>query len=146
MASLIRFGPSGGGGGQKFDDMREFYPNGPSPDLRIAQVRVRSKDRIDAIEVTWSDGRSIHRGGSGGQWGATVLPPIIEVSGSFGSRVDRLVLNRDTKEDPSERWFGGSGGCSEFNYPVPPGFVLIGFFGRAWAEIDSLGVILMSVP
>lgn len=144
MPMLLRFGPSGGTGGAPFDDMRDLFEDDPPADLRIVRLNIRAGARIDAIEVSWSNGQFARHGGDGGDFHDGGGLELTRIQGHYGTRVDSLLI--PTIGDSPGEFFGGGGGDGEFRYEVPPGFRLIGFFGRAGSELDALGTIVLRQP
>ena len=37
---------------------------------------------------------------------------------------------------------GGPGGTAEYTYEAPPGFEIVGFYGRSGDLVDAMGVVL----
>lgn len=140
MVSFVTCGPSGGMGGSTFTD-------GLKGDLEVAEVKVRSKDYIDAIQIIYGDKAgdtsvSDQHGGTGGSPSNFRLEPeeyITEVGGKYGYYIDSLWIK--TNQGRTKNW-GGSGGEVSFKYIAPPETRIVGFFGQAGDFLDSIGVIM----
>ncbi len=130
---------AGGGGGSAFAD-GEAPPGG-----RIAEVRVRSGDRIDSVQVVYRlpDGRSFdgaRHGGTGGNERIFQLRPgeyITGLSGRCGDGVDSLRIHTNLR---TSELFGGRGGDRDFRLEVPRGAEVLGFTGRAGEYLDAVGL------
>jgi len=133
----------GGSGGSSFDDIEEMkvdlYRSAPR---RVTKVTMRSGRRVDKVALTYSDGRSVSHGGSGGSESTLTLG-----SNEVVNRYDICV----DKHDGSNRIFhlklytntgrsigGGDkqGSCTSGSYS---GKHLFGFHGRSGASVDALG-------
>lgn len=134
----IDAGPSGGSGGKDFRD-------GVGSNGRITQVKVRSGQYIDSIQLKIHNGIFEEQrdpiGGSGG----TDQPPlnldpdeyIISLSGTSGTNVDSLAIHTNKGKVLQ----CGGGGGEPFGYPQFNGHEICGFFGRAGSLIDAIGVV-----
>jgi len=130
---------SGGRGGRAFSDLK--IPAG----ARISEIRVRSGDLIDSVQLvyTLSNGRSQDgpaHGGSGGRGTVFRLDRdeyLIGVSGRYGDYIDSLVFHTNKRTSPT---FGGRGGNRNFRIMVPSGTQAIGFVGRAAKYLDAIGL------
>ena len=130
---------AGGRGGSPFSD-RDVSTQG-----RILEVRVRSGDRIDAVQAVYAtpDGRTFEgpwRGGRGGRVESFRLDAgeyITGISGRYGDHIDSLQIQ--TSRRTSQR-FGGRGGDRDFRIDVPPGTQATGFAGRAGQYLDAIGL------
>ena len=133
-------GPSGGLGGNKFDD-------GQTGGRRITEVRVYSGEFVDSIQIIYTNQVNqvivgSKHGGPGGNLSVLKLSPneyITTVGGKYGWYVDSLFMK--TNKGQVKKW-GGAGGNVDFFYSVPPGTHIHGFFGRAGKYVDSIGVIM----
>ncbi len=141
--SKIIFGPSGGVGGQPFDDCP------PYENACVSEVRIWSGSCVDALQIVLGidgeDCESVKHGGSGGNLGIMKLAAgeyITEIYGRYGSYVDSLSLRTNMGQ---VRRFGGQGGHSEFIYTAPPGYGVIGFWGRAGHILDAVGIHLAPI-
>lgn len=142
--STVVFGPSGGVGGQPFDD------EPPAEHAKVRELRVWAGAQVDAIQTVLDvDGEAVEgvkHGGNSGNLSVLTLGDneyITEVYGRFGSYIE--ILNIRTNKGQSRR-FGGQGGIIDFLYVAPSGFQIIGFWGRSGRLIDSLGVHIAPVP
>jgi hypothetical protein len=142
-------GPSGGGGGQEFEDSE--IPT--ADESRVTAVHVWSGGRVDSIKIVHrslapsarSPRFEVH-GGGGGEERVFELEPgeyITAITGRYGNNVDSVVIH--TSEGRQSTRFGGSGGLANFSYEAPYGYEIAGFQGRAGRYIDALGVILRPI-
>jgi hypothetical protein len=147
------FGPSGGTGGDSFSVLPPS-DNGP---WKISAIQVWSADRIDGLEVIWSNQHGDVRtspklGGTGGvehefQIGQDDFLTRIEGSvGSFNDNVRLFSLQLFTKNGKSSDLFGKPA-SDKFQYDGVTGYQILGLFGRSGSAIDALGTVLTnSVP
>jgi Jacalin-like lectin domain len=143
MPEAQRSNAVGGGGGEEFAD--DALP----PGSKVVEVRVRGKQRIDAVQIVYEtpDGARHSFPPHGGQ-GGDLYPPftldrdeyITGISGKAGARVDSLRIHTNRQ---ISTLFGGGGG-RDYNIEVPPGHEFVGFHGRAKAEVDRIGVLYRS--
>jgi len=130
---------AGGSGGVEFAD--RTMPGGS----RIAEIRIRSGERIDSLQVVYlfSDGRlqeGPRHGGTGGNAFVIRFDPdeyLTGISGRAGEMVDsiRIITNKRTSLT-----FGGRGGDRDFNIGIPRGGQAIGFAGRSGNMLDAIGL------
>jgi hypothetical protein len=130
---------AGGGGGNEFADYN--LPGGS----RIAEIRIRSGQRIDSLQIVYRlpNGRlqdGPRRGGDGGNLFVIRFEAdeyLTGISGRAGQTVDslRIITNKRTSLT-----FGGRGGDRDFNIGLPRGAQAIGFAGRAGAMLDAIGL------
>lgn len=132
------FGPSGGVGGQPFDD------EPPQDNVSVKEVRVWASGAIDSVQTVLTvDGETIENarhGGHTGTFGVVRLDDdeyITEIYGRYGSYVESFNIRTNKGQI---RRFGGQGGVNEFLYVAPQGYQIVGFWGRASRLIDSIGV------
>ncbi len=130
---------AGGGGGRNFTDVL------PSAEARIVEVRIRSGDALDAIQVIYTlpNGQTVagsRHGGSGGRESVFRLDAdeyIIGLSGRYGDTIDSLRIH--TNKRVSEA-FGGRGGDRDYRIEVPPGNQAAGITGRSGDLLDAVGL------
>lgn len=142
MSSAV-LGPSGGVGGQPFDDE-------PTEDgARLREIRVWAGNTIDAVQlVVEIEGQTIERpkhGGAGGNLGIVRLADdeyVTEIYGRYGSYIEQLSIR--TNNGQTGR-FGGRGGANEFLYVAPDGYKIVGLWGRAGRILDAIGVHIARV-
>jgi hypothetical protein len=140
MALEYYIGLWGGGGGAPFEDKI-------TDGSRIAIIGLSHGSWIDAltlaIERSGGKVETLPRhGGTGGKMDQIVIDPgdwITEVSGTYGSYVTQLTLRTQKGQVYT---YGGDDGSTPFSYTIPKGFELIGFYGRSWTYLDSIGVII----
>ncbi len=136
---------AGGRGGNEFSDLQ------PASGARVAEVRIRAGDTIDAIQMVYglADGSTVvgsQHGGMGGRPAAFRLDAdeyIIGLAGRYGNTIDslRIITNKRTSQT-----FGGRGGSRDFRLDVPSGSQAIGFAGRSGNTVDAIGLVHASVP
>nr|XP_009413935.2 PREDICTED: protein GOS9-like [Musa acuminata subsp. malaccensis] len=139
MAGEIKVGAWGGDGGSAWD-MAAAY--------RITNIKFRAGDAIDGIVITFTRYGQTETKSFGGTGGKLYEIPLQEdeylvgVEGSvdtmWGITLVRNLTLRTNKKSYGP--FGTSGG-KPFSVPVASGKI-IGFFGRAGAMIDAIGVYL----
>lgn len=113
---------------------------------RIVRIDVRhSPQQIDAIQLTWKlkDGTSRKGPRYGGEGGHNVIidlddRELVNVSGTADSRVRRLAFRLS---DGGEVTVGVARG-EAFEFDIPAGDRLLGFFGRAEGAVDGLGPLV----
>jgi hypothetical protein len=57
----------------------------------------------------------------------------------YGQYVDSIRFHTNLRVSPT---YGGSGGGADYYYEAPPGWQIVGFYGRSGAYIDAVGVVL----
>jgi len=129
----------GGLGGSPFADLN------PPDASRIVEVRIRSGEMVDSVQVVYGliNGRTVlgpQHGGSGGGLNSFRLDideHIIGLAGRYGRNLDslRIITNKRTSQT-----FGGRGGTSDFRIDVPSGYLVIGFAGRSGVYVDAIGL------
>ncbi|MFM2065373.1 MAG: hypothetical protein RLZZ584_282 [Pseudomonadota bacterium] len=136
------FGPSGGAGGEPLKACSVTLIDGVP--LRISEIRVRSGDYIDAIQLVYSNGKvGPRQGGLGGRLSSFRLEPdetVTIVSGRYGDHVDSLAIT--TSKGRTQRW-GGSGGTAAYSYTAPAGMWVGDLTGRAGQYLDAIGVCIV---
>lgn len=135
----------GGGGGDEFFDFQ------PAAGTRVAEVRVRFGDVVDAVQMVYElpDGRTVmgsRHGGTGGRLSVFRLDPdefVIGLSGRYGDTVDSLRIETNRR---SSDLFGGGGGARDYRIDVPRGYQAVGFIGRAGNTLDAVGLTYAPMP
>ncbi len=130
---------AGGGGGSPFAD------GDLAAGARVAEVRIRAGDTVDAVQMIYvlADGSSragARHGGSGGREYTFTLDSdeyITGISGRCGDTVDSIRFHTNKRTSPT---FGGSGGITDFRFDVPAGNQAAGFVGRAGTTLDAIGL------
>jgi hypothetical protein len=139
----LRLGPSGGTGGES------FYTVAPEG-TRLVRVEVRAGRRIDAIQIVYRtpQGEEVAGGWYGGRGGVRQTltlgtgNAVLAIGGKYGARVDSIFVELDREGDGFPWTVGGEGGSVEYRYAAPPGYEIVGFHGRAGAEVDAIGAVL----
>ncbi len=129
---------AGGRGGNPFSDR-------PPQGARLAEIRVRAGDAIDAIQAIYvtQDGRiqdGQRHGGGGGRENIFRLDSgeyVVGLSGRFGKTVDSLRIETNRRSSPL---YGGRGGSQDYRIDVPAGTLAIGFVGRSGKTLDAVGL------
>ena len=137
---LVSTNVAGGRGGRTFADFQV------PADARVAEVRIRSGERIDAVQMMYvlSDGSSLagpQHGGSGGRVNVFRLDSdeyITGLSGRYGETIDSLRIETNKR---TSALFGGRGGNTDFRVDAPSGHYAVGFAGRAGDYLDAIGLI-----
>ncbi len=135
-------GVYGGNGGTGFED---YVP----PDSRICEIRVRSGDWINQVQVVYKtqNGPIIEappHGGNGGTLQVFSLQDgeyIEQITGKYGLYIDsmEIVTNMQTRR------FGGSGGDNYYSLGCE-GCEIVGLLGRSANYLDALGARYKSPP
>lgn len=130
----------GGPHGTPFNDMA-VLPEDPSP----RRVALRAGQRLDQISLELDDGTRMVHGGTGGSARSLTL--------EFGEAFVRIELCSGKKDGHTRVFYaelttdwgntlnGGKRTSACTRFEAPEGFQITGFFGRAGAEVDKLGVI-----
>ena len=142
-ALSLHEGLVGGSGGSRFDDGGPETVNG-----RITDVLIHSGQYIDSIQVSEGNPAVLHprHGGNGGYPNNLILAGdeyITEVSGKYGKFIDSLTIQ--TNKGQIGHW-GGDGGKYDFDFAAPPGYAIVGFYGRSGQFLDAIGVIVAPAP
>ena len=140
---ISKFGPSGGVGGQPFDDPP------PQDHANIRELRIWSGVTIEAVQIMHSCEGEIFecpkRGQSTSGFSIVKLEPgefITEISGRYSGYIDQLEIR--TNKNIVKR-FGSAKGLHDFHYQAPDNYQIAGLWGRAGRLIDALGVHLSKV-
>ncbi len=142
QAVILCSGVYGGNGGTGFED---YVP----PDSRICEIRVRSGDWINQVQVVYKtqNGPIIEappHGGNGGTLQVFSLQDgeyIEQITGKYGLYIDsmEIVTNMQTRR------FGGSGGDNYYSLGCE-GCEIVGLLGRSANYLDALGARYKSPP
>jgi hypothetical protein len=149
-AAQIYQGPSGGSGGNPFDD---WAATGGRTDLSAIYLVQDSSGKILCIAAGYGAGpnRKIYPG-HGSSCDKITKPPnlgtpnyalapdeyIIGISGKYGSRVDQLRFYTNHSTQP---WVGDKGGNAVFGYSAPHGQMIVAFTGRSDGGLVAIGVM-----
>jgi hypothetical protein len=148
-----RFGPSGGIGGDPFTTSPPAE-NGP---WKISMIKVWSEDRINALEVVWTNPLGEVRtspkfGGSDGHQHEFEIDKddqLVRIEGSTEvvkfweglSWYQFCSLQFFTQQGRSSPLYGQQWGVG-FSYDGVPDHQVIGFYGRSSSWIEALGVMI----
>jgi len=129
---------------------RTFYDSQVPENARVSEVRIRSGERIDSVQMVYelSDGSSQEGrryGGSGGRLNVFRLDSdeyITGLSGRYGETIDSMRIETNKR---SSTLFGGRGGSTDYRVDVPSGNYAVGFTGRAGDYLDAIGLICTSL-
>jgi hypothetical protein len=139
---LLPLGPVGGTGGNPFWDQ-------PPDSGRVIQVLIRSGMLLDSIEFILTTGSLGKHGGEGGDLHEEVVllsgEYIIAFTGIAGCNVDKLSIHTNLRVFGPFGWGTGSddpcGNGTEFALQPPPGYEIVGVWGRAGERVDQLGAL-----
>ncbi len=120
---------------------------------RIEQIGLRGQARIDQIRLTYTQKSNAfssskphyeeHGGNGGRDLGDLKLIPnnvmVESIAGKTGTRVDNLTITTNTEQILTG---GGDKGDTLMSWRHEPNTILIGFRGRAGAELDALQPIV----
>lgn len=133
-------GELGGQGGSYFDDRERLHLRS-----RLTSLKVRSGDRIDAIALTYDDGRTFHHGGSGGSVQDFYLKPgeyLRSLTLGVGKRKGSTTVHYMKLTSSQGRVLeAGKKTAAMMDYVAGPGRHIVGFRGRQGAELDKLGPV-----
>ena len=136
----IRCGPSGGVGGQPFDDPP------PHDHAKIRELRIWSGLSIEAVQIVHTCEGEIFERPKRGQstlgFSIMKLGPgelITEISGRYSGYIDQLEI-RSNKNNVKR--FGSARGLYDFHYQAPENYHISGLWGRAGRLIDTLGIYI----
>jgi hypothetical protein len=141
-------GPSGGSGGNSGDtDSDEGFLQ---PGTRVARVVLshdNSHNAVEGIQFTHvrHDGTLLdlpHHGGFGGDqqdFDLVSNEHIVQISGTYDRFVNSITVATDIGHQLT---VGNPVGAGAYTYQAPPGFEIVGFFGRSGTLVDAIGVVL----
>lgn len=130
--------PFGGGGGTPFNQLALL------PASRIASVTLQSGTRVDGLSLGFANGSSLGIGGTANassialdadEYIKQVTLHKAERNGSDRIFYARIATNK------GKQLVGGTMRTDAVTYTAPDGWYIAGFYGRAGAELDRLGVI-----
>lgn len=142
----------GGRGGEPFN--YEDRENAVRRRRKLVRVGLRAGNRIDQIRLRYHQEptgapdewiNAIHGGGGGSDLGDMELGTGVGIarlqglSGIPNGRVDQLEL---TTSDGQRRGGGGNKGNKPLDWQPAANQVLLGFYGRSAAELDSLTAVI----
>lgn len=138
-------GPSGGSGGQAFDDQAQIPPIS-----KVIELTIRAGAWVDAIEITHAPNAggplSLKHGGNGGVAKQLVMIPgeyITKIEGLADQYVEWLQittsLSRHMEAGPNPR------DRENFWYEAPSGHEIAGLIGRSGLYLDAIGVVLRAL-
>jgi hypothetical protein len=136
----ITLGPSGGYGGSPFVDS---VPSGAVP----SEILIRSGTYVDTLQMVLQlpNGQIEYmdrHGGNGGDADSFDLRDgeyITAIGGRYGQYVDSIQFYTNMRISTI---YGGSGGDADYYYEAPPGWQIVGFYGRSGDYVDAIGVVL----
>lgn len=144
-AGMYRFGPAGGTDGGDWIDTQN------PGDLQISEIRVWTGRTIDGIQMVAKTADGVRDRELHGQTTNNLQVFKIEdgeyltaISGRCGGLVDSITARTNTGRTSPR--MGGTGGYMDFHFEAPPGFQIIGIFGRGNRSISSLGVVVTEAP
>ncbi len=145
MSTTVKISPTGGEGGQPFEDY--LLPEG----AQIKEIHVFAADYIDALQIVYqnAEGQIVETakiGGLGGVHHTLVLEEgeyVTGISGHSDSYINSLRFH--TNKRTSET-YGRLIGDKEFRHDAPVGKEVVGFCGRADWYLDAVGIIARDLP
>lgn len=129
----------GGPHGTSFTDVNNL------PTAKVSRIGFRAGRRVDQVNVAFSDGTSFSHGGNGGQMQFLdlneneVVKSVTLCSGKYNNRTRIFYVRFETSNGRSVA--GGRTTSDTVTYTAPDGWQIVGFHGRAGANVDKLGVI-----
>lgn len=136
----------GGSGGTGFN----FLSNEASTTYRPAVIKIRAANRVDAVSIQYSDGTELSAGGTGGTLKTLTLDSdeyvnqVILYKNNYNN--GQRIFYAEFKTNKGRSLSGGKKSGSSITLNAPQGYYLAGFFGRAGANVDKLGIIWKSLP
>lgn len=145
----FEFGPSGGPGGNSgiTDSDEGFLEAG----TRVLQVEVRGGALVDFIQFRHirSNDTPLNlppHGGTGGFEQVLNLLPgvehVIKVSGKYSEFVHSVTIDTDRGQTITA---GNPAEGADYAYEAPPGFEIVGVYGRSGTLVDAMGVVLRTM-
>ncbi|MEU0245410.1 jacalin-like lectin [Streptomyces sp. NPDC006235] len=130
----------GGPHGTAFNDADDL-PANPAP----RTLTLRGATRLDAVSLTHDGGTALTHGGTGGTAASLTLAPgehLTSVKLTQGQKDGRTrVFSASFTTDKNRALSAGTATSDAKTFTAPSGWQIVGFTGRAGAEIDKLGVI-----
>jgi endonuclease/exonuclease/phosphatase (EEP) superfamily protein YafD len=130
----------GGPHGTAFNDADDL-PANPAP----RTLTLRGATRLDAVSLTHDRGTALTHGGTGGTAASLTLAPgehLTSVKLTQGQKDGRTrVFSASFTTDKNRTLSAGTATSDAKTFTAPSGWQIVGFTGRAGAEIDKLGVI-----
>lgn len=132
----------GGSGGISFNSLSK--QNGLN---KIKKIALRSGTRIDGLSLTYDNGETFTVGGTGGDIHELALndneyiTSVIIGKGKKNSSSTERVIYIDITTNLGHHLTGGTFTTDKISLVTPNNCNVVGFWGRAEAEIDQLGVI-----
>lgn len=130
----------GGPHGTAFNDADDL-PATPSP----RTLTLRGSSRLDAVSLTHDSGTTLTHGGTGGTATSLTLASgehLTSVKLTQGQKDGRTrIFSAAFTTDKSRTLTSGTATTDTATYTAPSGWQIVGFTGRAGAEIDKLGVV-----
>jgi hypothetical protein len=131
---------TGGPHGTAFNDADDL-PANPAP----RTLTLRGATRLDAVSLTHDGGTALTHGGTGGTAASLTLAPgehLTSVKLTQGQRDGRTrIFSASFTTDRNRALSAGTATSDAKTFTAPSGWQIVGFTGRAGAEIDKLGVI-----
>ncbi|WOT33335.1 jacalin-like lectin [Streptomyces coeruleorubidus] len=130
----------GGPHGTAFNDADDL-PTTPAP----RTLTLRGATRLDAVSLTHDGGTTLTHGGTGGTATSLTLAPgehLTSVKLTQGQKDGRTrIFSASFTTDKNRTLSAGTATSDAKTFTAPAGWQIVGFTGRAGAEIDKLGVI-----
>ncbi|MFH9003051.1 jacalin-like lectin [Streptomyces afghaniensis] len=130
----------GGPHGTAFNDADDL-PANPAP----RTLTLRGSSRLDAVSLTHDGGTALTHGGTGGTPASLTLAAgehLTSVKLTQGQKDGRTrIFSASFTTDRSRTLSAGTATSDAKTFTAPSGWQIVGFIGRAGAEIDKLGVI-----
>jgi endonuclease/exonuclease/phosphatase (EEP) superfamily protein YafD len=130
----------GGPHGTAFNDADDL-PANPAP----RSLTLRGANRLDAVSLTHDGGTALTHGGTGGTATSLTLAQgehLTSVKLTQGQKDGRTrVFSASFTTDKNRTLSAGTATSDANTFTAPSGWQIVGFTGRAGAEIDKLGVI-----
>ncbi|QNP69448.1 endonuclease [Streptomyces roseirectus] len=130
----------GGPHGTAFNDADDL-PAAPAP----RTLTLRGDARLDALSLTHADGTALTHGGTGGTATSLTLTAgehLTSVKLTQGQKDGHTrIFSADFGTDKGRSLSAGTATSDTRTFTAPAGWQIVGFTGRAGAEVDKLGVL-----
>lgn len=116
---------------------------------KVNKIVLRGGNRVDKVSFVLSNGTTLSHGGNGGTEKSLVLNTgefINSVNMCSGKKDGRTrIFYIEMKTNQNRTIATGTKTSDVFNYIVPAGYQITGFFGRSATEVDQLGFFGVSL-
>lgn len=134
----------GGDSGAPFNDLAAL------PDRAVVTaIALRGGERLDGLSLTYAGKNTVKHGGDGGTESVLMLEAgdgLRRAELCTGDEDGKRVFFAALETEQGKRVEAGTRSADCVVFEAPPSFAITGFYGRAGAEIDRLGVLYTKFP